>query len=48
MLCAGEKVKYYGKDAIILNTSEDEVLLFIDAGYVKWVDVYLIKMDLSA
>lgn len=38
MLRTGEKIKFYNKDAVVLIWQESEVLLFIDEGYVKWVD----------
>lgn len=38
MLYTGQKVKYFNNEAVILNWLENEVLLFIEKDYVKWVD----------
>lgn len=38
MLYTGQKVKYFDNEAVILTWLENEVLLFIEKDYVKWVD----------
>ena len=48
MFRAGDRIKYYGKDAIILSCMEEEVLLFVHKDYVKWVDKSLIELQKTA
>jgi hypothetical protein len=48
MLITGNKVYYLGKEAVVLNAKENEVLIFIDKDYVKWVDVSMVELEKSA
>ncbi|HPT90601.1 MAG TPA: hypothetical protein PK033_04025 [Acetivibrio sp.] len=38
MLYTGKIVKYLDNDAVVLLCKDDEVLIFIEDDYVKWVD----------
>ncbi len=38
MLYTGKVVKYFDNDAVVLSWKDDEVLIFIEEDYVKWVD----------
>lgn len=38
MFNLGEKIKFFNRDAVVLNCINDEVLLFIDEKTIKWVD----------
>lgn len=44
MLYTGKIVKYYDNEAVILTWSDNEVLLFIEKDYVKWVDKSLLEI----
>jgi hypothetical protein len=44
MLYTGKKVKYYNNEAVILTWLENEVLLFIEKDYVKWVDKSMLEI----
>ncbi|WP_010681258.1 hypothetical protein [Acetivibrio cellulolyticus] len=44
MLYTGQKVKYYDNEAVILTWMDNEVLLFIEKDYVKWVDKSLLEL----
>ncbi|OPZ85405.1 MAG: hypothetical protein BWY74_03927 [Firmicutes bacterium ADurb.Bin419] len=44
MLYTGQKVKYFDNEAVILTWLENEVLLFIEEDYVKWVDKCMLDM----
>jgi len=44
MLYTGKIVKYYDTEAIILNWLDNEVLLFIEDDYVKWVDKSMVEI----
>lgn len=44
MLYTGKKVKYLDNDVVVLTWLEDEVLVFIEEDYVKWVDKSLIQI----
>lgn len=44
MLYTGKKVKYLDNDVVVLTWQEDEVLVFIEEDYVKWVDKSLIQI----
>jgi hypothetical protein len=48
MFNIGDKIKYYGRDAVILTSSEDEILIFIDRDYIKWVEKSLIELLMPA
>lgn len=44
MLYTGKIVKYYDNEAIILTWLDNEVLLFIEDNYVKWVDKSMLEI----
>ena len=44
MLVAGQKIRFCKNDAVILNCTEDEVLIYIEAGYIKWVNKGVIEL----
>ncbi|MDP4093982.1 MAG: hypothetical protein Q8920_11550 [Bacillota bacterium] len=44
----GQRVKYLNTYAIVLRCEEKEVLLFIDAGYIKWVDKAILELKRTA
>ncbi len=44
MLYTGKIVKYYNNEAIILTWLDNEVLLFIEDNYVKWVDKSMLEI----
>ncbi|NLL06428.1 MAG: hypothetical protein GX270_11745 [Clostridiaceae bacterium] len=44
MLYTGKIVKYFDNEAIILNWLDNEVLLFIEDNYVKWVDMCMLEI----
>ncbi|NLD48761.1 MAG: hypothetical protein GX660_16480 [Clostridiaceae bacterium] len=44
MFYLGKKVKYLDNDVVVLTWLEDEVLVFIEEDYVKWVDKSLIQI----
>jgi len=48
MLYTFKKIKFFNTDAVILNFSENEVLIFIQDNYIKWVDKSLIEEMQSA
>ncbi len=48
MLFIGEKVKYLNHIAVVLIANENEALLYIDVGYVKWVDLAMIELQKTA
>lgn len=43
MFYTGKKVKYFDNDVVVLTWLENEVLIFIEEDYVKWVDSSLIE-----
>lgn len=43
MFYTGKKAKYFDSDVVVLAWQEDEVLIFIEEDYVKWVDSSLIE-----
>ena len=43
MFDMGDKVLYNGKKAIVLNSDDDEVLVFLGDNLVKWVDKWMIE-----
>jgi len=44
MFYIGKKVRYIDNDAVVLTWLDDEVLIFIEENYVKWVDKSLIDI----
>lgn len=44
MLYTGKIVKYHNNEAVILTWQDDEVLLFIEDDYVKWVDKSMLEI----
>ncbi|MCX7709771.1 MAG: hypothetical protein N2484_07955 [Clostridia bacterium] len=44
MFNAGEKIEIFDMNAIILASNEDEVLLYFEKGYVKWLKKSLIQL----
>ncbi|HOQ02150.1 MAG TPA: hypothetical protein PK604_15295 [Acetivibrio clariflavus] len=44
MLYTGKVVKYFDNDAIILTWQDNEVLLFIEDDYIKWVDKSMVEI----
>lgn len=44
MFNTGTKVKFLNNDAIILTDSDEEVLIYVDTRYIKWVDKSLISI----
>jgi hypothetical protein len=38
MFMLGEKIKFFNRDAIVLTSLNEEVLIFIDEKTIKWVD----------
>lgn len=44
MMHIGEIVKFHNNEAVVLVCLESEVLLLIDKGYVKWVDITLLDI----
>ena len=44
MLYTGKIVKYFDNEAIILTWLDNEVLLFIEEDYVKWVDRSMVEI----
>ncbi|NMB33346.1 MAG: hypothetical protein GX992_03785 [Clostridium sp.] len=38
MLYTGKKVKYFDSDVVVLSWQDNEVLIFIEEDYIKWVD----------
>ncbi|AEV70544.1 hypothetical protein [Acetivibrio clariflavus] len=44
MLYTGKIVKYFDNDAIILTWQDNEVLLFIEDDYIKWVDKSMVEI----
>jgi len=44
MLYTGKIVKYFDNEAIILTWQDNEVLLFIEEDYVKWVDKSMLEI----
>jgi hypothetical protein len=43
MFYTGKRVKYFDSDVVVLSWQENEVLIFIEEDYVKWVDSSLIE-----
>ena len=43
MFYTGKRVKYFDSDVVVLTWLENEVLIFIEEDYVKWVDSSLIE-----
>ncbi|HEX3029705.1 MAG TPA: hypothetical protein VHT34_10475 [Clostridia bacterium] len=43
MLYPFKKIKFIDKEALVLNFSESEVLIFINDNCIKWVDKSLIE-----
>ncbi len=45
-MSTGQKITFYGKEAIVLivDTLNNEVLLFIENNYTKWVDIGLLSL----
>lgn len=44
MFYTGKKVKYFDNDVVVLTWMDNEVLIFIEEDYVKWVDKSLIEV----
>jgi hypothetical protein len=44
MLYTGQVVKYFDNEAIILTWQDNEILLFIEEDYIKWVDKSMIEI----
>jgi len=40
----GEKIKFFSRDAVVLNSLDGEVLIFIDERTIKWVDQDLLEV----
>ncbi|AUG56107.1 hypothetical protein [Acetivibrio saccincola] len=43
MSYTGKKAKYFDSDVLVLAWQEDEVLIFIEEDYIKWVDSSLVE-----
>ncbi|MFZ5986202.1 MAG: hypothetical protein ACOYWZ_03630 [Bacillota bacterium] len=44
MFYTGKKVKYLDNDVLVLTWLDNEVLIFIEDDYVKWVDRELLEV----
>lgn len=44
MFDAGEKIQIFDTNAVVLTSLEDEVLLYFEKGYTKWIEKSLIQL----
>ena len=44
MFYLGEKIRFFNRDAVVLNSQDDEVLIFIDEKTIKWVNQDLLEV----
>ena len=48
MFTTGDKAVYNGKSVIVLTADNDEVLIFLERDFVKWVKSELIEVHKAA